>query len=58
MSTNKSDRSKFLKFAEWLNKNNYLNNKKSLIDYELAELFMETNIYKNLSNNDNDSNKD
>lgn len=58
MLINKSDRSKFLKFAEWLNKNNYLNNKKSLIDYELAELFMETNIYKNLSNNDNDSNKD
>lgn len=37
-------------FATWLNDNNYLNERYSLIPYELAEMYLESDYYKELLN--------
>lgn len=51
------DRLKFLKLVEWMNENDMLNNDLGLIDYEVAEMFQETDTYKqNLQASDKASN--
>jgi len=40
------DRLKFSRLVEWMNENNMLNPDKGLIDYEVSEMFLETDAYK------------
>jgi hypothetical protein len=57
MKTKKeNDRLKFSRLVEWMNENNMLNNDLGIIDYEVAEMFLETDAYKRFEAEMNDKN--